>query len=80
LNRRVIVHIIAALIYYCIDVKKLWLDLLAVVVVVHPPNLGLIKEGFGIMSQPNLWLIKEGFGRMGQPVNTSGHNQLKMNF
>ncbi len=36
----------------------------AVVVVVHPPNL---------------WLIKEGFGRMGKPVNTSGGNQLKMN-
>jgi hypothetical protein len=27
---------------------------LAVVVVVHPPNLVLIKEGFGIMSQPNV--------------------------
>jgi hypothetical protein len=27
---------------------------LAVVVIVHPPNLGLIKEGFGRMSQPNL--------------------------
>ena len=52
---------------------------LAVVVVVHPPNLGLIKEGFGIMSQPNLWLIKEGFGRMSQPVNTSGGKQLKTN-
>ena len=65
--------------------KKLWLDQLdkvveiAVVIVVHPPNLGLIKEGFGIMSQPNLWLIKEGFDRGGQPVNTSGGNQLKMN-
>jgi hypothetical protein len=32
---------------------------LAVLVVVHPPNLGLIKEGFGIMSQPNIWLIKK---------------------
>jgi hypothetical protein len=52
---------------------------LAVVVIAHPPNLGLIKEGFGIMSQPNLWLIKEGFSRGGQPVNTSGGNQLKMN-
>jgi hypothetical protein len=41
---------------------------LAVLVVVHPPNLGSIKESFGIMSQPNLWLIKEGFGRKGQPV------------
>jgi hypothetical protein len=46
------VHIIAALIYYWIDLKKLWLDrfdkvvVLAVVVVVHPLNLGLIKEGF----------------------------------
>ncbi len=74
-----------ALIYYWIDLKKLWLDCfdkvvgLAVVIVVHPPNLGLIKEGFGIMSQPNLWLIKEGFGRAGQPVNTSGGNQLKTN-
>jgi hypothetical protein len=27
---------------------------LAVVVIVHPPNLALIKEGFGRMSQPNL--------------------------
>jgi hypothetical protein len=53
--------------------------LLAVVVVVHPPNLGLIKESFGIMSQPNLWLMKEGFGRAGQPVNMSGGNQLKAN-
>jgi hypothetical protein len=65
--------------------KKLWLDrfdkvvVLAVVVVVHPPNLGLIKEGFSIMCQPNLWKIKEGFGRAGQPVNTSGGYQLKMN-
>ncbi len=65
--------------------KKLWLAHLdkvvglAVVVVVHPPNLGLIKEGFGIMSQPNLWLIKEGFGREDQPVNMSGGNQLKPN-
>ncbi len=63
----------------------LWLDcfdevvVLAVVVIVHLLNLGLIKEGFGIMSQPNLWLIKEGFGRAGQPVNTSGGNQLKTN-
>ncbi len=79
------VHIIAALIYYWIDLKKLWLDgfdkvvVLAVVVVVHPPNLGLITESFGIMSQPNLWLINEGFGRAGQPVNTSGGNQLKTN-
>jgi hypothetical protein len=58
------------LIYYCIDLKKLWLDqfdevvVLAVVVIVHCPHLGLIKEGFGIMSQPNLWLIEEGFSRM----------------
>jgi hypothetical protein len=42
-----------------------WLDYFdkvvgfAVVFVVHPPNLGLIKEGFSIMSQPNLWLIKK---------------------
>jgi hypothetical protein len=49
----------------------------SVVVIVHPSNFGLIKEGFVIMSQPNLWLIKEGFGRAGQPVNTSGGNQLK---
>ncbi len=73
------VHIIAVLIYYWIDLNILWLDrfdkvvVLAVVVVVHPPNLGLIKEGFGRMS---LWLIKEGFGRAGQPVNMSGGNQL----
>jgi hypothetical protein len=52
---------------------------LAVVVAVHPPNLGLIKEGFRRMSQPNLLLIKEGFGRAGQPVNMSGGKQLKMN-
>jgi hypothetical protein len=52
---------------------------LAVVVIVHPPKLGLIKECFGIMSHPNLWLIKEGFGREGQPVNTSGGNQLNTN-
>jgi hypothetical protein len=52
---------------------------LAVVVAAHPPNLCLIKEGFGIISQPNLWLIKEGFGITGQPVNTSGGNQLKTN-
>jgi hypothetical protein len=79
------VHIIAALIYYCIDFKKLWLGhfdkvvIIAVVVVVHHPNLGLIKEGFRRMSQPNLWLIKEGFGRVGQQVNTSGGNLLKAN-
>jgi hypothetical protein len=42
---------IAALIYYWIVLKKLWLACfkkvvgLAVVVIVHPPNLGLIKEG-----------------------------------
>ncbi len=36
----------------------------AVVIVVHPPNLLLIKEGFG---------------RMGQPVNTSRGYQLKTN-
>ncbi len=71
--------------FYWIDLKKLWLDRfdkvvgLAVVVVVHPSNLGLIKEAFGRMSQPNLWLIKEGFGRAGQPVNMSGGNQPKMN-
>jgi hypothetical protein len=53
--------------------------LLAVVVVVHPPNLGLIKEGFSIMSQPNLWLIKVDFGREGQSVNTLGGNQLNTN-
>jgi hypothetical protein len=51
----------------------------SVVVVVHVPNLGLIKEGYGIMSQPNLWLIKDGFGRSGQLVNMSGGNQLKTN-
>ncbi len=51
------------------DPPKSWLDqfvqvvVLAVVVIVHPPNLDLIKEGFGIMSQPNLWLTKEAFGR-----------------
>jgi hypothetical protein len=49
------------------------------VVVVHPLNHGLIKEGFGMMSQLNLWLIKEDFGRAGQLVNTPGGNQLKMN-
>jgi hypothetical protein len=74
-----------ALIYSWIDLKKLWLDsidevvVFEVVVVVHTPNLGLIKEDFGIMSQPSLWLIKEGFGRTGKPVNTSGGNQLKTN-
>ncbi len=74
-----------ALIYYWIDLKKLWLDCfdkvvgLAVIVVVHYLNLGLIKEGFGIMSQPNLLLIKEGFGREGQLVNMSRDNKLKMN-
>jgi hypothetical protein len=79
------VHTIAALIYYWIDLKKLWLDqfdkvvVLAVVIIVHPPNLGLITEGFGRMSQPNLWLIKEGLSRAGQPVNTSGGKQLKTN-
>jgi hypothetical protein len=52
---------------------------LAVVVIGHPPNLGLIQEGFVRMSKPNLWLIKEGFCREGQPVNTSGGNQLKPN-
>jgi hypothetical protein len=63
--------------------KKLWLDQLdkvveiAVVIVVHPPNLGLIKEDFSMISQTNLWLMKEGFSRVGQPVNTSGGNQLK---
>jgi hypothetical protein len=71
--------------YYWTDLKKLWLACLdkvvglAVLVVFYSLNLGLIKEGFGIMSQPNLWLIKEGFGRTGQPVNTSGGNQLKTN-
>jgi hypothetical protein len=45
-------HIIVALIYYWIDLRKLRLACfnkvigLAFVVVVHPPNLGLIKEGF----------------------------------
>jgi hypothetical protein len=53
---------------------------LAVVVIVHPPHLGLIKEGVRRMIQPNLWLIKEDFSRAGQPVNTSGGNQLKINF
>jgi hypothetical protein len=52
------VHIIVVLICLCIDLKKLWLGqfdkvvMLAVVVVVHHPNLGLIKENFGIVSQP----------------------------
>jgi hypothetical protein len=47
------VHITAALIYYWIALKKLWFGLfdkvvvLAVEVVAHPLNLGLIKEGFG---------------------------------
>jgi hypothetical protein len=74
------------LIYYWIDLKKICLACfdkvvgLAVVVVVHPLNLGLMKEGCSIMSQPNLCLIREGFGRAGQPVNTSGGNQLKTNF
>jgi hypothetical protein len=51
------------LIYYWIDLKKFWLACfgkvvgIAVLVVVHPPNLGLIKEGLGMMSQPNLWLM-----------------------
>ncbi len=52
---------------------------LVVVVIVHPPNLGLVKQGFGRISQPNLWLIKEGLGRAGQPDDTSGGNQLKRN-
>jgi hypothetical protein len=79
------VHMIAALIYHWIDLKKLWLACFdkavgfAVVVVVRSPNIGLIKEGSGKISEPNLRLIKEGFGRAGQPVNTSGGNQLKMN-
>jgi hypothetical protein len=51
----------------------------AVLVVVHPPNLGLIKEGIRRTSQPNLWLIKEGFGRASQPINTSGSNQQYTN-
>jgi hypothetical protein len=68
-----------------LDLKKLWLACfhkvvgLAILVVVHPPNIGLIKEGFGMMRQPNLWLIKEIFDRAGQPVNTSRGNQLKTN-
>jgi hypothetical protein len=68
--------------YYCIDLKKLWLARsdkvvgLSVLVVVHCTNLGLLKEEFGITSQPNLWLIKEGVSRAGQPVNTSGGIQL----
>jgi hypothetical protein len=55
------VHIIVVLIYYCIDLKKLWLDsfdkvvVLVVVVLVHPPNLGLIIEDFVIMSQPSIF-------------------------
>ncbi len=62
--------------------KKLWLDcfdkvvVLVVVFLNYPPELGLIKEGFGIMSQPNVLLIRKGFCREGQPVNTSGGNQL----
>jgi hypothetical protein len=74
-----------ALIYYWIDLKILWLNCFdkvvgfAVLVTIHPSNLGLIMEGFGRMSQPNLWLIKEGFGREGQLVNTSEDNQLKTN-
>ncbi len=56
------VNIIAALIYYWIDLKKLWLDrfdkvaVLAVVVVVHPLNLGLIKEGFSLLGENSLRL------------------------
>jgi hypothetical protein len=63
----------------------MWLDLFdkvvgfAVLVLGHPPNLGLIKDSFSRMSQPNLWLIKDGFDREDQPVNTSGGNQLKTN-
>jgi hypothetical protein len=41
---------------------------LAVVVVVHPPNLGLIKEGFG----------KKHFGREGQPVNKEVTNKKQI--
>ncbi len=51
----------------------------AAVDIVHPPNLGLIKEGFGIMSQPNLWLVKEVLGRPGQPASASRGNHLKKN-
>ncbi len=56
--------------------KTLWLAcfdkvvVLAVVVINYPPELGMIREGFGKMSQPNVWLIREGFCRTGQPVNT----------
>jgi hypothetical protein len=53
--------------------------MIAIVVVFHPPNLGLIKKGFSRIGQPNLWLMKEGFGRFGQSVNMSGGNQLKTN-
>jgi hypothetical protein len=44
------VHILVVLMYYCIDLTHLWLVqfdkvvVLAVVVVVHPPNLGLAKS------------------------------------
>jgi hypothetical protein len=50
------VHINVSLINCWIDLKMFWLacfdkfGVLAVVVVVQPPNLGLIKEGFGRMS------------------------------
>ena len=68
-----------ALIYYWIDLKKMWLDLFdkvvgfAVLVVVHPLNLGLIKEGFSIMSQPNLWLIKKS---LGERASQSTHQEV----
>jgi hypothetical protein len=58
---------IAGLIHYWINLKKLWLNqfdkvvVLAVVFVVHPPKLGLIKEGVGIMSQPNILLVNKVF-------------------
>jgi hypothetical protein len=50
-----------------IDLTKLWYLQLWIFC---PPNLGLINEGFGRMSQPNLGLTKEGFGILSQPVNT----------
>jgi hypothetical protein len=61
------VHVIEALIYYCIDLKKLWLDQFDEVVVLaielfHPPHLGLIKEGFGRMRKVSAEQASQIFG------------------
>jgi hypothetical protein len=62
-----------------------WLDefdkvvVLAIVVIVHPLNLGLIKRRFWKNKPAKLLLMKKGFGRAGQPVNTSGGNHIKTN-